>query len=167
MEKIATLTVGVGGAATLDFTSIPSSYTDLVVMFSFRAATTATSVYMNINGDSSATSRFVYGDGTSTGSSTSVNFVGSTSSSARTANTFGSARLTIANYTSSTNKSYTVHAVSETNGNPGENYFIAGQWANTSAVNRLTFYMVSGNLDAYSTATIYGILKGSGGATAA
>jgi hypothetical protein len=35
-EIIASVTVGSGGAANIEFTSIPATYTDLVVLFSAR-----------------------------------------------------------------------------------------------------------------------------------
>jgi hypothetical protein len=37
-EAIATVEVGSGGAATIEFTSIPATYTDLVVKVSARNA---------------------------------------------------------------------------------------------------------------------------------
>jgi len=36
-EAIATVTVGSGGAATFGFTSIPATYTDLLVVASLRS----------------------------------------------------------------------------------------------------------------------------------
>jgi hypothetical protein len=34
MTALSTVTVGAGGAATIDFTSIPQTYTDLIVKIS-------------------------------------------------------------------------------------------------------------------------------------
>jgi hypothetical protein len=39
--KIASVTVGSGGAASMDFTSIPSTYTDLVIKVSTRKVQSA------------------------------------------------------------------------------------------------------------------------------
>ena len=36
-KPIATVTVGAGGAASIDFTSIPGTYTDLLVLISARS----------------------------------------------------------------------------------------------------------------------------------
>ena len=39
--KIASATVGSGGASSIEFTSIPSTYTDLVIKLSMRSAFTS------------------------------------------------------------------------------------------------------------------------------
>ena len=58
--------VGSGGAATIDFTSIPSTYTDLVLKVSLRSS--ASGEYINnritFNGSTSGyTSKLLYGLG--------------------------------------------------------------------------------------------------------
>ena len=54
--KIASVTVGSGGASSIDFTSIPSTYTDLVVVHSLRGTNAA--VYqqarIQFNGDTAS-----------------------------------------------------------------------------------------------------------------
>ena len=49
--KIASVSVGSGGAATMSFTSIPSTYTDIVVKLSARgdAGAISRSVYLTFN----------------------------------------------------------------------------------------------------------------------
>jgi len=102
--------VGVLGAASMDFTSIPSTYTDLCVLVSARqsgAASTA-SLNMSLNG---STSNFTYrylqgaGSGTPTSGSGSTGYIGQTPAATATANTFGNAVIYIPNYLASTNKS--------------------------------------------------------------
>ena len=54
-ELIASYTVGAGGAASIDFTSIPATYTDLVLKLSSRTATGgANDVYIQFNTDSTS-----------------------------------------------------------------------------------------------------------------
>jgi len=63
--KIATVTVGAGGATSIDFTSIPSTYTDLQLFASLRDNTSATGKDYKIefNGVTTAyTYRRIYGD---------------------------------------------------------------------------------------------------------
>jgi hypothetical protein len=57
---ISSVTVGAGGAASMSFTSIPSTYTDLVVFCSGRAANSFTSagLLLKFNGSSMALLRF-------------------------------------------------------------------------------------------------------------
>ena len=50
--KIATVTVGSGGAATIDFSSIPSTYTDLCIKHSLRngSINVSNAIRLTING---------------------------------------------------------------------------------------------------------------------
>ena len=52
---IASSTVGAGGASSIDFTSIPSTYTDLCLKVSARSTATDTNVnmYVKFNGSTS------------------------------------------------------------------------------------------------------------------
>ena len=48
-EQITTVTVGSGGASSIDFTSIPQTYTDLVIKTSARNTSTSTTMYLEFN----------------------------------------------------------------------------------------------------------------------
>ena len=65
-EPIATTTLG-STATTVSFTSIPGTYTDLVLVTSIKAATTNTNQWMRLNSNSGTnySSTNVYGTGTS------------------------------------------------------------------------------------------------------
>ena len=62
MFLIQTITVGAGGASTIEFTSIPQTYTDLCIKLSNRQSGTGGSAnvwdnyYMSFNGSSSSKS---------------------------------------------------------------------------------------------------------------
>jgi hypothetical protein len=117
---ISSVTVGSGGAANISFTSIPSTYTDLVLKISSRddrATVIANAVNFSFNGSTSNfTYRVLEGDG-----SNAVSGNGSTSWSATstgpsaTANTFSNCEIYIPNYAGSNNKSYSGDLVTETN----------------------------------------------------
>ena len=161
--KIASNTVGAGGAASVTFSSIPSTYTDLLVKFSAR--TTETQIYSSLNiqfnglGNTNHSNKEITGNGASV-SSSSVNYIGYASGANATANTFASFDVYIPNYTSSNYKSYSTDAVSENNATTAYATFHAGLWSNTAAISSITLVPTAGGsfpFTQYSTFTLYGI----------
>jgi hypothetical protein len=158
--KIATVTVGSGGSSTIDFTSIPSTYTDLCLLTSTRG--TFSNYYdefkIRFNGSTTGyTARNVYGSSTGVASGTfdAVAFgVGSTA----TANTFSNNMLYIPNYAGSTNKSLSSDFVGENNATTTYLGLYANLWSNTAAITSISLSSVNtSNFVQYSTATLYGI----------
>lgn len=160
-EAIATVTVGSGGAATIQFTSIPATFTDLLIKLSGRTtqASTADSIFFTFNSSTSNfSSRILYGDGyTNAGSFTQARWAGSQNGSTTTSNTFANVELYIPNYTSSNYKSYSGDAVTENNASETYAYLGAGLWSDTSAISSITLTPNAGSFVQYSTATLYGI----------
>lgn len=166
---IASSTVGSGGAANIDFTSIPSTYTDLVVKFSIRTNRSsiedAIRIQFNGSGGTAYTSRILYGSGSGSGASTNytstaytVSF--STVGNTATSSTFANGEMYIPNYAGSTNKSTSTDLVSENNATDAVAGLSAGLWSNTTAINQVTLTPNSGTLfNQYSTAYLYGIVK--------
>lgn len=157
---IASSTVGSGGAASIDFTSIPSTYTDLQILVSGRGSTGGTrDLLLAFNGSSSSfTCRYIYGNGSTVTSSTATTWQAEISSSTNTASTFGSAAIYIPNYAGSTNKSISSDSVTETNAATGViTWLSAGLWSNTAAINQITLTLDSGTFVQYSTAYLFGI----------
>ena len=162
--KIASVSVGVLGASSMAFTSIPSTYTDLCVKVSSRSTRVAGAIdyiklYFNgltTNGSTLA----LWGDGT-VYSGTDTKIIGSTSTSLNTANTFGSADFYVPNYAGSSNKSVSVDAVSENNSATAGDFNLnlgAGLWSSSAAITSITLESAFGNnWTQYSTATLYGI----------
>ena len=73
-ESIATVTVGSGGAAQIDFTSIPSGFTHLQIRYMWRSSNAA-EILVTYNGASSYYRHLLYGSGggvAATGNSTNV-----------------------------------------------------------------------------------------------
>jgi hypothetical protein len=164
-EAIATVTVGSGGAASIEFTSIPQTYTDLKIVISGRNTASANNWYLlrlQFNSDTTAANysyRLVAGFGTSVfSSSASDRYGGYIPSDARTASTFGNTELYIPNYTGSNNKSFSTDTVTEGNGSAYEILGLwAGLWSSSAAISSITLSNDSGNFAQYSTATLYGI----------
>lgn len=161
---IATVTVGSGGAATMEFTSIPGTYTDLAVLTSLRCARSNfySQAQIYFNGSTSNHSiRYLLYDYPSTPSSGSntVPAYWYPPAATATANTFTNDFIYIANYAGSNNKSYSIDAVPENNN--ANNYLAglwAGLWSNSAAITSITIDSpISDTFVQYSTATLYGI----------
>lgn len=164
--KIASVTVGAGGAASIDFSSIPGTYTDLCLKVSARdaRAVVASSIVLQINGSTASSGSYlrIYGDGTSafsdsgTGGTTVQS--GHSDGNSATANTFGNVEIYIPNYAGSANKSFSSDGVAETNATTTYMSLVAGLWDNTAAITQITIKPATAvNFLQYSTATLYGI----------
>lgn len=158
---IATTTVGAGGTNTISFTSIPQTYTDLLIKLSTRPTTGAAGGSLDIGFNNSATSfttRYLLGDGSAASSGTATTtfgFVGSTT----TASTFATTEIYIPNYTSSNNKSFGSESVEEANATLAYSTILAGLWSNTAAITSIQITNSRPTFAQYSTATLYGISK--------
>ena len=160
---ISSVTVGSGGAATIDFTSIPSTYTDLAIKISGRdSATPASFNSITMAFNNSATNqinRILEGTGSAaiSGSSSTL-YAGANMSQGSASNLFSSIDIYIPNYAGSNNKSYSSDSVTEQNATTAFADLVAGLWSNTSAINRITFTPANGySFSQYSTAYLYGI----------
>jgi hypothetical protein len=162
-EAIATVTVGSGGAANIEFTSIPATYTDLCLVHSIRtnrAVEIEEGIEIQFNGSTANfSSRRLIGTGSSVASQTIVTReAGIVNAAGSTSSTFGNTQIYIPNYAGSNNKSFSVEGVMENNATASYVDLSAGLWSNTAAITsiKLTGYS-SGNFVQYSTATLYGI----------
>lgn len=165
-EAIATVTVGSGGTNSIDFTSIPSTYTDLAVMLSLRSTRSndEDGLLMGFNSNTSNYSyRALQGNGSAASSfSGSDRFAGQLTANTTTASTFTNLFVYIPNYAGSTNKSYSIDNVTEANATKAYAQLVANLWSNTAAITSITFLSDSNGslgskLAQYSTATLYGI----------
>jgi hypothetical protein len=165
MRLIESKTLGTA-QASIEFTSIPSTFTDLVFLVSAREATTNNlTCVISINGSTANLSqRFLAGNGSSASSSSAASLFLYIAAAVRTANTFGNASIYIPNYSSTTTaKSFSIDAVEEDNGTSAFQMINAGLWNSTTAINSVSFAAVGGNLAAGSMISLYGITKGSDG----
>ena len=159
---ISRQTVGSAGAASITFSNIPATFTDLRLVWSGRTDYAGVTNTMNILLNSASTTftlKTVFGDGTTadTQSSSTNQYVGWIPGSTATASTFGNTELYIPNYTSSNQKSFSVDTVTENNATAVYNGLIAGLWSGTSAINSITLNPRDGNWVQYSTFSLYGI----------
>lgn len=158
---ISSVTVGSGGASSIDFTSIPATYTDLVLKVSIRGS--ASNVDYNKISFNGSTSTFTYrsleGSGAAAASyNGSVGAFGVQTPSTYTASTFSSIEIYIPNYAGSNNKSYSSDATTENNATTSYADLIAGLWATTSAITSISLAPVTTTSFAqYSTAYLYGL----------
>jgi len=158
--------VGAGGAADITFSSIPSTYTDLCLVFSVRSTRSANfdAVFLRVNGDtgSSHSYRFLRGSGSSPDSgnngAASFVYVGQIPAATSTSSTFQNASVYLPNYATSSSKSMSSDSVSENNATEAWALLTAGLWSNSSAITSLRLYPENGpNFAQHSTAYLYGV----------
>ena len=164
-ELIASSTVGAGGAASIDFTSIPSTYTDLCIKLSGRFDQSSdNAAYIRFNGDTGAnySYRYLYGSGAAAGSASASGDTranaGIAVASSYTASTFSNSEIYVPNYANSSYaKSFSADNVQENNASTAYSTLVAGLWSSTNAINAIKLFPSSGNFVQYSTAYLYGV----------
>jgi len=156
-EAIATQTLG-SAAASVTFSSIPSTYTDLVLVIQASNDSGATNLRLQFNGDTATnySSTRMYGDGssavsdrTTTAVSMPVGIIGASSTD------FGVFTLQIQNYANATTyKTVLARAGYSTSG-----YVTAtvGLWQSTSAVTSVLVNTSGANFRVGNTFSLYGI----------
>jgi hypothetical protein len=154
---ISSVTVGSGGAANIEFTSIPATYTDLLLKISLRGsfAGVADNITLTINNSAIGTPKSLFGNGASAISNADP-FVYTASTA--TASTFGNGEFYIPNYTSSNNKSISADTVSENNATTAYTFLTAALWSNSAAITSIKLAPAGGGTwSQHSTAYLYGI----------
>lgn len=160
--------VGSGGAANITFSSIPATYTDLLITISGRSNHSGSFADIRVgpNGSLSNLSvRRLLGTGSAASSDTSTSDTGVGNAGATTSNTFSNMQIYIPNYTSSNAKSMSVDSVSENNATASYQTLAAVLWnpSPQAAITSIALTWSSGNFVEFSSATLYGITKGSSG----
>ena len=158
-ESIATATVGSGGAASINFTGIPSTYQHLPIRaIGYGASAGGRQILFQLNGDtgSNYNSHHLYGDGSglvSGAKGTSSNGWVTYWDSAN----WGSCVMDILDY-SNANKNKTTRTIGGHDLN-GSGFILlrSGLWMNTSAVTSVQIFPDSGNFGQHSSFALYGI----------
>jgi len=166
-KKIASVTVGSGGATGVTFSSIPNTYTDLQLLVSVRDGTNTNqgqSVGLYFNSDpypASASNRGLTGSGSSATSYTSSGFTdgGFMNDISTTSNTFSSHSIYISNYAASTFKSLSIDSVTENNATLAKANLIAGLYSSTTPISSILASFGGNTILQHSTFTLYGIKK--------
>lgn len=163
LVALQTVTVGAGGASSINFTSIPQTYTDLVVKFSPRS-TNASTTYgadLRINGSTSNYAyKALYGNGSIAGSyADAYRWVGEIPAANSTSSTFGNVELYFPNYAGNTYKSFSIDNVGENNATLARADLIANIWQNTDPITSILLECSGSTFAQYTTATLYGVYK--------
>jgi hypothetical protein len=159
---IATTTLG-SAAATIEFTSISSAYTDLKIVLVATTDTGGKSPQLRFNSDSGTNYSMteLTGDGSSaaTNQQTNRNQVDLYYSGSGTSATIPMMwTIDIFSYAGSTFKTCLITRSSDQNGS-GEVMREVSLWRNTAAISTVLFRLsTTGNFAAGTTATLYGIL---------
>ena len=154
---IANQTLG-AAAANIIFSSIPATFTDLILVASCNPVLSGTSSYYRFNSDATSSYAYNYISGNGTAASSGRN---------------GSYTAIYAGAVNSNNSVMTIHfqdyantttyktAISRASAasNAVESFF--GLYKSTSAISSITYYPDSGNWNTGSTFKLYGILAGS------
>lgn len=157
-----------GSAASVTFSSIPSTYTDLVLRISARTDRAAqNNSYIAIkpfNSDTATnySATRIYGDGATATAAreTSVDYgaIGYVPASTATSSTFGNIEIYIPSYLIAQNKPFSSDAAHENNATTAYRASVAGLWRNTAAITGITIdTLAQGNFIAGSSFYLYGI----------
>ena len=155
--SIATQTLG-SAAASVTFSSIPSTYTDLVLVTSAYSASAAQNFQLQYNADTTSTYSYItcFGDGAGVYSykpsnQSQLEYAGNSDTTSPTL-----CILNIQNYSNTTTYKTTLVRWNDPIRNAG---MLVGLWRSTAAINSIKI-MVSNstvNMSAGSTFTLYGI----------
>lgn len=151
-----------GGAASITFSSIPSTYTDLKVVCSTRDSDTGgATVAMSFNGvTTNLSSRDLRSTNSTISSNTSTTaraITALSNSGDRTANTFGNIEFYIPNYTGSNYKVVIGEGVEENNATARSSNLFTAAWASTAAITTILLSPSVANFKQYSSFYLYGI----------
>lgn len=170
-ELITSSTVASGTVSSVTFSSIPNTYTDLLIKVSARSTNIGNNYdnyYLTMNGTAGGTAysdRLLYGVGSSNGSfnhiGTTQMQIGATPNTAGTASTFDNTEIYINNYAStSIYKSVSSDIAVERNTTTNGATFVAvvtGLWSSNSAITSLVLTPDATNFVQYSSIYLYGI----------
>lgn len=157
-STIATNTVSGTSTNSVSFTSIPSTYTDLILVINSSKTTSGVvNSYLRFNNDSSSnySSTFMYGDGSSAASARQSNVTWAQIGDQ--ADVISTTIVQIQNYSNSTtNKTFLTRY---NNTATGDVVYAGVQlWRSTAAINRIDCLLTASNFfTAGSTLTLYGI----------
>jgi hypothetical protein len=157
-QLIETVTVGSGGAASIEFTSIPQDGVDLLLLVSARTSSASIkwSAAFFINGSDAGSIISLIGNGSSVTSSSVSQMLTVLNGGNTTANTFNNASVYISNYTSSLAKSISSDHAIENNATDSDQSLFAMSSTNTSPVSSLGI-ITGTTIVEHSTASLYKI----------
>lgn len=155
--------------ASITFSSIPQTYTDLCLLLSLRSsnANIFGIHYLRFNGSTANySSRWLEANGSSvySGTTTLAAYLGASVGNSTTANTFSNIAAYIPNYTSDSAKTVSADTVGENNATTAYQTITASLWNVTNPITSIEVgFDGASTFLQYSSATLYGITKGSDG----
>lgn len=164
-ESIQTVTVGSGGAANVEFSSIPSTYQHLQIRGIVRssAASASQNTLLRLNTDTAAnySTHYLTGNGTTAASGAEANstyiYAGALPAANTTSGRFEAFVIDVLDY-KDTNKYTTVRTLAGWDANgTGIVALWSGSWRNTAAVNAIRLLPNTGNFIEFSSIALYGI----------
>ena len=165
---IASANANSGSVSNFVFSSIPQTYTDLLLKISVRSGNSGSQANLGIQLNSTTTGYYglnlVTYNGSSVQSQADSNDTASysqyTSTNGMTSGIFGNADIYIPKYTGSTQKILSGDFVTENSGTTANYTGISSSYCSgfTAAITSLTI-LSGANLQQYSTAYLYGISK--------
>jgi len=152
-------------AATVTFSSIPATFTDLLIKFSVRSSEggfTNDQMKMRFNGVTTSSYSYTFGRGDGSGTATYRPGVTETSSlmalintTASTANTYSNGEVYIPNYLSATSKPSSVDMAMEQNIASAYRTATAAVGTETTAISSISFFLPVFGSDFLSTSSFY------------
>lgn len=151
-EKVATSTFS--SVTDITFSSIPATYTDLVIVFE-GTGSSVTNLSLQFNGDTGSNYSFTYllGNGSSASSGRNSNQTSGTLTAIYTGRT--QVNISLPNYSNSTTYKTFLARLSDTT---AQTSAMVGLWRSTSAISSVKILKLDGGTMS-GTANIYGILK--------
>jgi len=147
---IATTTLG-SAAASYTFSSIPSTYTDLVLVINPNSYVENMNYQFNGDTGTNYSNTFIFGIGSTTYSTRGTN---RTSISGTISGGWEIVRYNIMNYANTTTYKSVLNRMDDAAYATGAN---AGVWRSTAAINSIKVNAGSGNLPSGTMLTLYGI----------
>ena len=146
-ESIATVTVGSGGASSIEFTSIPGTYQHLQVRLVARQTNTsaggAAAAKTRLNGDTGNNYNFIY----------PLRIASTT----QRASVCGIGVADILDYANTSKYTVVRGFTGYDNNGSGTIYLNSNLWMSTAAVTSISMVPTSGNFAEHSTFALYGI----------
>jgi hypothetical protein len=151
-------------AASVTFSAIPATYTDLVVRWSSRAdnASAANTNWVELNADTSGNYSYAYiqgggsaGVSSAYGVAEAALYAGRQDAANATANTFGSAEMYVPSYTVNQKKPISMDSRQEDNSTEGFAMATATLWQGTAAITSIKIRPNAGGQNFVSGSSFY------------
>ena len=129
-------------AASVTFSAIPATFTDLVLRFSSRADTDPHTIRVVFNSNGNGSQTYMWGNGSSASGARDVGTSGTNlynvNTAGSTSNTFTSGEIYLPSYTASQNKPLSVFYAQENNSSTAYLYAVAGLKSSTDAITSIS-----------------------------